>query len=156
MQPNLLEYSRGLLNPREAEGVRAHLETCALCRAVMESEIELAGKLATMPSHEPKADVWALVHARIRAERAPARATVFEKIRTAVSRKVAVATATVAVAATITLVAVNPWQAPAPKPGYDKTTSIKQAVTLMQVQPIADDSVVDTTDAMMKVLEDDL
>lgn len=108
-----------------------------------------------MPSIEPKADVWGLVHDRIRAERTPACATVFGKVRAAVSRKVAVAAASVAVAV-VMLAAVNLWQAPAPKPEYDKTTSIKQAVTLMQVQPIADDSVVDTTDAMMKVLEDDL
>lgn len=122
---------------------------------MLESEIELAGKLSTMTKPEPKSDVWMLVQDKIRAERAPARATIFGKIGVIVSRRVAVAAASLAVAA-ITLAAINPWQVPAPKPEYAKKTSIRQAVALMQVQPIADDSVVGTTDAMMKVLEDEL
>lgn len=155
MQPNLLDYSRGLLNLREETAVRAHLDGCAACRAVLKSEITLAEKLATMPRPQPKPDVWLLVQSRIRTEQKSTRISAFEQIRLSFSRKTAVAAASVAVAI-FALAATSLWQSPAPEPQAAERTSIKQAVALMQVQPIADDSVVGTTDAMMKVLEDEL
>lgn len=150
-----MDYSRGLLNPRKEMAVRAHLDGCAECRAVLESEVALAGKLATMPRPQPKSDVWLLVQSGIRTEQRPARISVFEQIRLSVSRKAAVAAASVVVVV-IALAATSPWESPAPVSQTAEKASIKQAVALMQVQPIADDSIVGTTDAMMKVLEDEL
>jgi hypothetical protein len=83
------------------------------------------------------------------------RTSIFSRVTSTVSRKIAVATVSLGVAL-ITLAAVNPWQSTPPKPMYAERNSINQAATLMQVQPITDDSATDTTDDMMKVLENEL
>ena len=64
VQPNLLDYSSGALSSPEASAIKAHLETCEACRAVLQEEKAIAARLSQFPAAEPINDVWALVRAR--------------------------------------------------------------------------------------------
>jgi anti-sigma factor RsiW len=153
-QPNLLDYSRGLLKPREASAIRVHLEGCPECRAVLETEIEFAQRLSASPKPMPQADVWLHVQSRIRHD--SRRQSFFELLRTGFSRKIAVAAALFAVLV-IAMFSIAPWNTPQPaKNRQAEQESIKQAVALLQVQPTSDNTDGGTTDAMMKVLDDEL
>ena len=64
VQPNLLDYSNGALSSPEKSKIKAHLETCEACRAVLQGEQAIAARLSQFPAEEPLNDVWALVRAR--------------------------------------------------------------------------------------------
>lgn len=64
VQPELLDYSSGALSSPESSEIRAHLETCKACRAVLREETAFAARLSQFPAEEPINDVWALVRAR--------------------------------------------------------------------------------------------
>jgi anti-sigma factor RsiW len=64
IQPNLLDYSQGLLSQPESEDVKAHIGECAECAALLEEEIAFSKRLATLPTEQPANDVWAMVRAQ--------------------------------------------------------------------------------------------
>ena len=64
IQPDLLDYGKGKLSGPEARRVRAHLQKCAKCTALLEEEMSFSVRLATLPEEKPINDVWELVRAR--------------------------------------------------------------------------------------------
>lgn len=147
-QINLYEYSRNLLNKGEAEAVRAHLETCANCRAVLADEIMLAGKLSALPKAAPRADVWPAVQFKISRERHPA--GVLSSLFRSTTRKLALASATAAVMAGALFGAIS-WRASAEATEKER---VKEAIAIMQVQPSPEEPTGSTTDAMLQVLKE--
>ncbi|HOM71985.1 MAG TPA: zf-HC2 domain-containing protein [Armatimonadota bacterium] len=149
IQPNLLDYNRGLLNQREAAAVRAHLNVCPECRAVMDAEIKLADRLSAAPAIEPQSDVWTRVEAKISTHRH--KRSVFDLFFAGTARKLATAVTALTV---LIAVMIAMYEPPAPP---SQKESINQAIVMMQVQPVEPAaSVGDTTDEMMKVLENAL
>lgn len=147
-QPNLLDYSRGLLRTEEAGTIRAHLEGCAACRAALEEDARLAEKFAALPEAGPRADVWPLVHARLAVGRP--RLRVFGIVSRPYARRF-VGAAAACVVLIVAMVAVGNWRS-----ASAEKQRIREAIALMQVQPeaAARDSTGGTTDAMMQVLEE--
>lgn len=148
-----MDYSQGLLSQQEAEDVRAHLETCAECRGVLEQEVKLARSLAGVPSVKPP-DVWSAVQSGIKPQPKPVVPIGF---RLGVLTRRLVAASAVFIFLIIALFAAGPWRT-------DETATvtvpekeaIRQAAALIQVQPAASTSDTGTTDAMIQVLEDEL
>jgi predicted anti-sigma-YlaC factor YlaD len=64
VEPNLLDYSKGLLTGAQSQRIKAHLDDCEECRAVLEGERSFALRLEALPIEEPVNDVWALVRAQ--------------------------------------------------------------------------------------------
>jgi anti-sigma factor RsiW len=70
---DLHDYAGGELSPEQMEGVAAHLEVCAHCRAAAEPLIALTTRLAALPrAAETAADLWPALRARLEAEEHPA------------------------------------------------------------------------------------
>ena len=74
IQPNLLDYSRGLLSGPEAEEVRAHLAGCKACSALAKQDLAFAKRLEAIPAQGPANDVWTLVRTRTKPRRISLRA----------------------------------------------------------------------------------
>lgn len=65
-EATLHDWVEGLLEPRESEAVRAHLEACEACRAQAEAVRRIRGELAGLPGEAaPPPEVWAAVEARL-------------------------------------------------------------------------------------------
>jgi anti-sigma factor RsiW len=146
-----LDYNRGLLSPLESATVKAHLESCPHCRQVLEGEIRLVGRLEAVPQVAPSRDVWSRVESRVRSERRPL--YLFGVAWTMFARRMAAGVAALALFAVL-LVISAPW-----KPDQSQVNSVRQAATLMQVQPNTqptDDQLTRTSDDMLKVLENEL
>lgn len=121
---------------------------------MLEEETRLVKRLSALPQTEPKREVWSTVQSRL----APARRSggAFDLIfGTPVRKLTAAAAAFVIILAALFSVAM--WRI-----GVSEQESIAQAKDLMRVQPIAqqastwtDDPLAGTTDAMLKVLEDE-
>jgi len=144
-QPNLLDYSRGLLSGRDAAEVRRHVAACAECRAVAEDEVRLASRLSALPRPQPEADVWGIVQAKVRS--APRRPSLLDVVRRTYSRRLAAAVAAVAAVLLLAFVVVIPRQTAQPE-----REAVKQAIALMRI-PDQQADPVGTTDAMMEVLQ---
>lgn len=150
-----MDYSRGLLNHQQAESVRAHLKSCAECRAALADEVRLVKRLSVVPSQVgPESDVWPLVHAKLAPSRS--RFGVLGGVFGAPARRLVMAGAALVVLVAA-LFSISMWQI-----SSSERQSIAQARELMHVQPVAktasswtDDPFAGTTDAMMKVLEDE-
>ncbi len=153
-QPNLLEYSRGLLKEREAQAVQAHLDDCAECRAYLQSELEIAEGLAVHPRLSPDhGKVWSLVESRIQQQ--PERTSVFEHLQIVFGRKMTAVTAAFAV---VILVAVLLLPRIVTQPDANAQKQIAaQVAAMMQVQPVEHQAdPVGTTDDMMSILQNEL
>jgi hypothetical protein len=66
VQPQLLDFSSGRLDPAAARGVAAHLAECAGCRRLQQRELDVASLLGSLPQREPPAAAWATVEAALR------------------------------------------------------------------------------------------
>lgn len=146
IQPDLLDYAKGLLSGSEARGIRAHIQKCPECAAVLRDEVALSAALAAIPSAAPVNDVWALIRAGIKPKAFRVLAWLAAMLRTpaAVRRGVA-AVATVALA-TITLCSFRPEPPTSP----EVTPRPSPSVTTVRW---ADDPLGDHTDAMVKVID---
>jgi hypothetical protein len=68
----LQDFREGLLSLEEQEGVRAHLETCPVCRGDLEALDELMDGVGALPREaEPDRDLWPQIEWRIKAHGAP-------------------------------------------------------------------------------------
>lgn len=141
IQPNLLDYGKGLLSRPESEETRAHIENCAECAALLEEEMAFSGVLAGVPDEEPPDDVWTLIRAKTR----PRRFAPLSFLRGAFSvparRAVAVTTAMAALVAT----------AYSLKPEAPSPVTVKQPTAVVAV---VDDPLGRHADAMIDVIED--
>ena len=144
IQPELLDYSKGLLNRSEAEVVRVHLETCTTCRALLDEEVGFSTWLSSVPDEQPENDVWALVRTKTRPRKySPAyllRGLVSQQVR----RTLAFAGVLGAVAA-IFYVTMPVVSEPTP---VDRPEAIASAVV-----PLADEPLADHADAVIDVIE---
>jgi len=72
-----VEYVDGVLPPREAEAVRAHLEKCPRCRKLVWEMLRVREVLSSLPTVRARPDfaehVWRGIEARERRKPAPAR-----------------------------------------------------------------------------------
>ena len=66
VQPILLDYGRGLVSGPETRKLRAQLDKCKNCAALLQEELAFARRLSALPAEQPANDVWALVRARTR------------------------------------------------------------------------------------------
>ncbi len=152
-QPELLDYSKGLLEPHKAEEIKAHLDGCAECRTVLEAEVLLDQQLADAQRPVPDSErVWALIEPRIR--QVPHRVNLLNMFRAAVARRLMAAAAAFAVVIVAALVFI-PHQPSAP--ALDVKARTAELVTMMKTQPV--DQQIDpvgTTEDMMSILQDEL
>ena len=63
IEPLLTALQEEWLTSKEAAQVRAHLDTCPVCRAVWEQESRLVHALESLPRETPPPAAWADVHA---------------------------------------------------------------------------------------------
>lgn len=150
-RPNLLDHCRGLLSPAETQAMCEHLESCAECKALLEEEARLARGLSALPLVAPASDVWPVVESRVRGERRPIWAFA---MALGFGFRRAVAVAAVALVLMVALFVRAPWS-----PSPSERDSIRQAASLMQVQPASqpsDDQLTRTSDDMMKVIDSEL
>jgi hypothetical protein len=149
LQPNLLDYSQGLLSPQQASKIRAHLLICADCKTVLDEEMALTERLCAETQPLPKRDIWDVVQARI--QKSPQRRSLFDLLSVgAYGRKFA------AVAAVLTVLIIGLFAFTGYRSGVAEKERVKEAIALMQTQP--DKTTVDTsggtTDAMIQVLQE--
>lgn len=150
-RPDLLDYSRGLLGPAETQAMREHLESCVGCKTVLEDEARLARGLSALPLVAPARDAWPVIESRVRGERRPIWAFA---MALGFGFRRAVAVGAVALVLMVALFVRAPWS-----PTVSEKDSIRQAASLMQVQPAAqttDDQLTRTSDDMMKVIDSEL
>ena len=142
IQPILLDYGKGLLSGPEAEQIKAHLEKCAECAALLDEEIAFSQRLAALPDEQPANEVWALVRARTK-PRGLRPIAWLRRVTTFAFRKV------VAAAVAILLIAVGFY---ALGPGVRKP---EKTVDLDQIAVIqwSDDPLGDHTDAMIELID---
>jgi anti-sigma factor RsiW len=136
------------MNPREAEAVCAHLRDCAECRTLLEEEIRLVSRLSALPESELIPDVWPVVQSRVKPRRTFA--SLFGAPIGGYARRLAVTAMTFAVLVGSTL-AVGNWRS-----ANLEKERVKEAMAIMRVQPVSavEEPSGQTTDAMMKVLEE--
>lgn len=144
IQPELLDYSKGLLKRSEAEAVRVHLDTCAECAALLNEEVAFDRSLAAMPEEHPANDVWALVRARTRPKRYSPAVLLRGFVAPRVRRALAFAGAVAAVVAVFH--GVTPT-VPETTPNYTPE-AVASAVV-----PVADEPLASHADALIDVLE---
>ena len=142
IQPNLLDYSRGLLSRPESEEVRRHIAKCDECAALLEDEAAFAGQLSVMPYEQAANDVWALVRARTKPSRFRSIAALPKMLTARVARMTAVAVAAGAILAT-----AYSLKPPAP-PTQPNIT--RPGVT---VAVVSDDPLGSHSDAMIDVID---
>lgn len=70
VQPQLLDFSSGRLDPVSAGGIAAHLSVCEVCRGVQQRELDMAALLGRLPQAEPALDAWATVQVALHREAA--------------------------------------------------------------------------------------
>lgn len=148
-QPNLFEYSQNILSSEESRAVREHLEACAECRAVLEDELRLAKSFAALPKAELRADVWPVVQSQIKPKAQPV--GVFSRIFENYARRAAIAVATAAVVAG-TIFGVGSWHATTAAAAEKER--VREAIAIIRVQPTTEEPAGSTTDAMLKVLNE--
>ena len=149
IQPNLLDYSRGLLNPREAESIRAHIERCENCRSMLDAESSLVERLLALPVVELRSDVWSRVQSKLAPSRR--RFGIFKIFPADYSRRLAAVAAVVVIVLAV-FFSFHRQQV------MDEKARVHEAAVLLSVQPASqttDDPLGPTTDAMLKVLEDE-
>ena len=64
VQPNLLDYGKGLLEAPESQKIKAHIEHCVECKAILEEELAFSAQLSALPEEQPVNDVWAAIALR--------------------------------------------------------------------------------------------
>lgn len=64
VQPNLLDYGKGLLRAPESEKIKAHIENCVECQAILVEELAFSAQLSALPIEQPVNDVWAAIAIR--------------------------------------------------------------------------------------------
>ncbi len=145
IQPDLLDYGRGLLSGPDARRIRTHIEKCPECAALLEEEMAFSAKLAAVPVEAPANDVWALVRARTR----PRTLRPLAWLRSFVAAPVVIRRAVAAVAAAA-VVAVTAYSfRPEPPPAVPSKNMVPAAITVKW----SDDPLGDHTDAMVKYID---
>jgi anti-sigma factor ChrR (cupin superfamily) len=66
VQPQLLDFSCGRLEPPSARAIALHLDRCDDCRRLLERETRTASLLARVPPVSPREDTWPAVAAALR------------------------------------------------------------------------------------------
>jgi hypothetical protein len=94
----------------EARRLKAHLDKCEQCSALLADELEFWRRLSALPMEEPANDVWALVRARTRPRmiRLPSWVRSLAGAPAAVRRTVAAAAVVAVAAVTVYSFAVLP------------------------------------------------
>jgi hypothetical protein len=73
VQLQLLDFSFGRLEARQAAAVAAHLERCAECSRVLKREQRTAAALGGLSQVKPRADAWPLIEAALQERRLSSR-----------------------------------------------------------------------------------
>jgi hypothetical protein len=73
VEPLLSPWLDGELDESRDRAVRAHLRSCPACAERAEELRQIQGAAAALAPHEPPADLWARVEARLAREEEPAR-----------------------------------------------------------------------------------
>jgi anti-sigma factor RsiW len=151
-QPNLLDYSRGLLAPKEAEAVRTHLEGCSQCAAALEAEVLLAARLEATSLHGPLPDVWPLVQLGIHPSRRSA--GILDVFRPTYIRRLAAVAATVGVIIVVLFSAIS-WRASSAEAEKQR---VREAAAMLMTQAAAEQGspTAVTTDATLESRDDPL
>lgn len=69
IQPDLLDYSKGLLSRSESETIKAHIAECAECAALLDQEAAFCARLSAVADEAPLNDVWALIRVETKPRR---------------------------------------------------------------------------------------
>lgn len=64
VQPNLLDYVKGLLSGPEAEEVKTHINHCVECKVLLEEELAFSTRLSALPIEQLVSDVWEIIQER--------------------------------------------------------------------------------------------
>ena len=142
IQPNLLDYSKGQLSRSESEKIKAHIECCEECAALLAQEVSFDRTLAGLPEEMPANDVWALVRMRTKPRRFRPLAALEIMVNTKVRRVVA---ATATMAAVLGAFFIVNW--PTNPPPIPPTTP------QVKVVAVSDEPFAQHTDAMFDVIE---
>ena len=142
IQPNLLDYSKGLLTGPEAEQVRTHAAKCAACAALLEEETAFARRLASIGEEVPANDVWAMVRIKTKPRRFPVTAWARLLVATPVRRMAAVGVAAVVMAAVL--------MGPVQQPIQNEPPSRNRVMVKWSDDPLGNhtDAVIDFIDKM--------
>ncbi len=142
IQPNLLDYSKGLLNRSESERMKAHIGRCEECAALLAEEASFDRTLARLPEEMPANDVWALIRVRTKPRRFRPLAALEIMVNTRMRRVVA---ATATMAAVIGAFFIVSW--PTYQPPVQPTNA------QMNVVAVSDEPLAQHTDAVFDVIE---
>ncbi|MEN6582239.1 MAG: zf-HC2 domain-containing protein [Armatimonadota bacterium] len=143
IQPDLLDYSKGLLSRPESEQIKAHLQQCEECAEVLREEVEFASQLSAIPVEEPINDVWTLVRAQTKPGRISPLAWLSGLMKSGV-RRAAVAVVTVAL-----LLFIVMTLKPAPQQVAKQDLTPKSSVAVKW----SDDPMGSQTDAMIEFID---
>ena len=142
IQPNLLDYSKGSLNRSESGKIKAHIERCEECAALLAEEVSFDRTLARLPEEMPANDVWALVRVRTKPRRFRPLAALEIMVNTRMRRVVA---ATATMAAVIGAFFIVNW------PTYQP--SVQPTNAQVNVVAVSDEPLAQHTDAVFDVIE---
>ncbi len=148
IQPNLLDYGKGLLSQPESEDIAAHLKQCAKCAAELKEEIAFSGRMAALTDEKPENDVWALV----RAQTKPRKIDVFAWLRGLSVVPVSIRR-TAAVVAAASVVAVTLYSVNISLNHNDQAPVVRMQTHSMVAVKWSDDPVGGQTDAMVDLID---
>src|SRR5687768_9930276 len=144
VQPKLADHSVGMLPPREAEQMEAHLTTCAGCAREWRELQAVMGMVERLGSREPPPHLWNGVYNRITAEPRREHAGLWERWLRRPRWLITSAATGAAAAALVTALlftrptSVEPGLGTFPVTGQSVVT-IQQHARVSEMEPFADE-----------------